>query len=103
TKDKDVANTRKKKKKSTKVSNGKPAGLSSSGDEKDDIIRDFVPVTLKRKKALDADHPSLKTKKANKSLLPTGKLRKSKVRTIVAPSSCLEKGSDKKCGIRETL
>ncbi|KAI3996466.1 hypothetical protein MKX01_001304 [Papaver californicum] len=89
---------REKRKRSTKISDGE-TGLSYSGVGKDDSTRDVVPVTSKHEKALDADHPTLETKKAGKILPPTGKSRKSKVKTVVAPSSCLEKGSDKDCGI----
>ncbi|KAI3932294.1 hypothetical protein MKW98_025014 [Papaver atlanticum] len=95
---KDVCNTRVKKKRSIKISDGE-TGLLNSGAGKDGSTSDVVPMTSKSEKALVADHPSLETKKAGKSLPPTGKSKKLKVKTIVASSSCLEKGSNKDCGI----
>ncbi|XP_026381507.1 uncharacterized protein LOC113276143 isoform X2 [Papaver somniferum] len=77
---KDIANTRKKKKRTTKTSDAETC-LPSAGAENDDSTRDIVPVTSEPEKALD-------TRKAGKSLPPTGKSRTSKKRT-----------SDKDCGI----
>ncbi|KAI3877605.1 hypothetical protein MKX03_037738 [Papaver bracteatum] len=91
TETKDIANTRKKKKRTTKISDAETC-LPSAGAENDDSTRDVVPVTSEPEKALD-------TRKAGKSLPPTGKSRTSKKRTTDAPSLCLEKGSDKDCGI----
>ncbi|KAI3970354.1 hypothetical protein MKX01_024001 [Papaver californicum] len=91
TETKDIANTRKKKKRTSKTSDAETC-LLSAGAENDDSTRDVVPVASKPEKALD-------TKKAGKSLPPTGKSRTSKKKTTDAPSLCLEKGSDKDCGI----
>ncbi|RZC79440.1 hypothetical protein C5167_003625 [Papaver somniferum] len=95
---KDVSNTRVKKKKSIKISDGE-TGLLNSGARKDGSTSDVVPMTSKSEKPSVAEHPSLETKKAGKSLPPTGKSKKLKVKTIVASSSRLEKGSNKDCGI----
>ncbi|KAI3939209.1 hypothetical protein MKX01_002077, partial [Papaver californicum] len=59
------------------ISDGE-TGLSYSGVGNDDSTGGVVPVTSKHEKALDADHPTLETKKAGKSLPPTGKSRMSK-------------------------
>ncbi|KAI3910275.1 hypothetical protein MKX01_030101 [Papaver californicum] len=59
---KDVANSRNKKNRSTKLSDGE-TGLSYSGVGKDDSTSGVVPVTSKHEKALDADHLTLETKK----------------------------------------
>ncbi|KAI3930039.1 hypothetical protein MKW92_014899 [Papaver armeniacum] len=95
---KDVSNTRVKKKRSIKISDGE-TGLLNSGAGEDVSTSDVVPMTSKSEKPLVAEHPSLETKKAGKSLPPTGKSKKLKVKTIVASSSCLEKGSNKDYGI----
>ncbi|KAI3875861.1 hypothetical protein MKW92_034649, partial [Papaver armeniacum] len=97
---KDVSNTTVKKKRSIKISDGE-TGLLNSGAGKDGSTSDVVPMTSKSEKALVADHPSLETKKAGKSLPPTGKSKKLKVKSIVASSSCLEKESNKVSGIGE--
>ncbi|KAI3870969.1 hypothetical protein MKX03_029375 [Papaver bracteatum] len=86
-----VSTTIIKKKRSTKVSDAE-TGLLNSGVGKDDSRSDdVVPVTSKSEKALVAGQPSLETEKAGKSLPPTGKLKKFKVKAFVASSSCLEK------------
>ncbi|MCL7051371.1 hypothetical protein MKW94_023789 [Papaver nudicaule] len=95
---KDVVNARKKKM-TNEISDGK-SGLSSSRAGKDDSTTVEVPETSKREEASNADHPS-QTKKSGKRLLPTGKSSKLKEKTIDAPSLCLDKGSDKDCGLRD--